>query len=161
MALCGIAAAEKSHALTPVLSSSVKENNSNNNNDSNKSDVKLYKLIDQATSALQTSGELDIWRAYVCVEYAILDLKLRYNIQEQTLNTDTIITSANPAVKQTGRKGTANEPKSRKRQVASEDHLGEVKARIQNLDLDQDRKILLQELRSCRDILKALASQQW
>jgi hypothetical protein len=45
---------------------------------------KLDRLIEQAKSILVESsnpGRLPLWRAYVALEYAILDLKLRYGLE--------------------------------------------------------------------------------
>jgi hypothetical protein len=45
---------------------------------------KLDRLVEKAKSILVESsnpGRLPLWRAYVALEYAILDLKLRYGLE--------------------------------------------------------------------------------
>jgi hypothetical protein len=75
---------------------------------------------------------LSLWRAYVALEYAILDLKLRYGLE------------GNPPPKP----------------VKSAD-LTTVKSMIGRLDLSSgDKKKLLDDLRLCRDIVKALVASK-
>ena len=96
---------------------------------------KLDRLIEQAKSILVESsnpGRLPLWRAYVALEYAILDLKLRYGLE------------GNPPPKP----------------VKSPD-LTTVKSMISRLDLSSgDKKKLLDDLRLCRDIVKALVASR-
>lgn len=96
---------------------------------------KLDRLIEQAKSILIESsnpGRLPLWRAYVALEYAILDLKLRYGLE------------GNPPPKP----------------VKSPD-LTTVKSMISRLDLSSgDKKKLLDDLRLCRDIVKALVASK-
>lgn len=96
---------------------------------------KLDRLIEQAKSILVESsnpGRLPLWRAYVALEYAILDLKLRYGLE------------GNPPPKP----------------VKSPD-LNTVKSMISRLDLSsEDKKKLLDDLRLCRDIVKALVASK-
>jgi hypothetical protein len=97
---------------------------------------KLDRLVEQAKSILVESsnpGRLPLWRAYVALEYAILDLKLRYGLE-----------------------GNPPPPKS----VKSPD-LTTVKSMISRLDLSSgDKKKLLDDLRLCRDIVKALVASK-
>lgn len=96
---------------------------------------KLDRLVEQAKSILVESnnpGRLPLWRAYVALEYAILDLKLRYGLE------------GNPPPKP----------------VKSPD-LTTVKSMIDRLDLSSgDKKKLLDDLRLCRDIVKALVASK-
>ena len=96
---------------------------------------KLDRLVEQAKSILVESsnpGRLPLWRAYVALEYAILDLKLRYGLE------------GNPPPKP----------------VKSPD-LTTVKSMIGRLDLSSgDNKKLLYDLRSCRNIVKALVASK-
>ena len=92
---------------------------------------KLGRLIEQAKSIVIASSNPDrtsLWRAYVALEYAILDLKLRHSLEGNLL------------------------PKP----VRSGD-LADVKLIIGRLDPSSgDKKKLLYDLRSCRNIVKAL-----
>ena len=92
---------------------------------------KLDRLIEQAKSIVNASSKPDrtsLWRAYVALEYAVLDLKLRHDLE------------GNPA------------PKA----VQTAD-LADAKLIIGRLNLDSDdKRKLLYDLRSCRNIVKAL-----
>ncbi|HEX2471915.1 MAG TPA: hypothetical protein VHJ59_04110 [Nitrososphaera sp.] len=96
---------------------------------------KLDRLVEQAKSIVVESSNpdrLSLWRAYVALEYAILDLKLRYGLE------------GNPPPKP----------------VKSVD-LATVKSMIGRLDLSSgDKKKLLDDLRLCRDIVKALVASK-
>jgi hypothetical protein len=96
---------------------------------------KLNRLVEQAKSILVESSNpdrLSLWRAYVALEYAILDLKLRYGLE------------GNPPSKP----------------VKSAD-LATVKSMIGRLNLSSgDKKKLLDDLRICRDIVKALVASK-
>ena len=97
---------------------------------------KLDRLVEQAKSILVESSKPDrllLWRVYVALEYAILDLKLRYGLE-----------------------GNPPPPKP----VKSPD-LTTVKSMISRLDLSSgDKKKLLDDLRLCRDIVKALVASK-
>ena len=92
---------------------------------------KLERLIGQAKSIVIASSNPDrmsLWRAYVALEYAILDLKLRQSLEGNPL------------------------PKA----VQAVD-LADAKLIIGRLDpYSDDKKKLLYDLRSCRNIVKAL-----
>lgn len=96
---------------------------------------KLNRLVEQAKSIVLESSNPDrmsLWRAYVALEYAILDLKLRHGLE------------GNPPPKP----------------VKSPD-LTTVKSMISRLDLSSgDKKKLLDDLRLCRDIVKALVASK-
>jgi hypothetical protein len=93
----------------------------------------LYRLVGQARSIVVESSNPDkvsLWRAYVALECAILDLKLRQGLE------------GNPPPKH----------------VKSAD-LATAKLMIRHLDLSsQDKKKLLSDLRSCRDVVKAIVA---
>ena len=96
---------------------------------------KLDRLVEQAKSIVLESSNPDrmsLWRAYVALEYAILDLKLHHGLE------------GNPS------------PKPFK----SAD-LATAKSTIGRLNLaSSDKKKLLYDLRSCRDIVKALVASK-
>jgi hypothetical protein len=96
---------------------------------------KLERLVEQAKSIVLDSSNPDrvsLWHAYVALEYAILDLKLRHGIEGSL------------------------PPKP----VKSAD-LSAAKSMIGRLDLSSsDKKKLLYDLRSCRDIVKALVASK-
>ena len=96
---------------------------------------KMDKLVEQAKSIVVESSNpdrLSLWRAYVALEYAILELKLRYGLE------------GNPPPKP----------------VKSAD-LAAAKSMIGRLDLSsEDKKKLLEDLRSCRDIVKTLVASK-
>ncbi len=95
----------------------------------------LHRLVEQARSIVVESSNPDkvsLWRAYVALEYAILDLKLHYGLEGSPL------------------------PKP----VKSAD-LATAKSTIGRLNLaSSDKKKLLYDLRSCRDIIKALVASK-
>ena len=96
---------------------------------------KMDKLVEQAKSIVVESSnpdKLSLWRAYVALEYAILELKLRYGLE------------GNPPPKP----------------VKSAD-LATAKSMIGRLDLSsEDKKKLLEDLRTCRDIVKTLVASK-
>ncbi len=95
----------------------------------------LYRLVEQARSIVVESSNPDkvsLWRAYVALECAILDLKLRYSLE-------------------------GNSPP---KYVKSAD-LATAKSMICQLDLSsQDKRKLLSDLRLCRDMVKALVASK-
>ena len=96
---------------------------------------KMDRLVEQAKSIVVESSNpdrLSLWRAYVALEYAILELKLRYGLE------------GNPPPKP----------------VKSVD-LAAAKSMIGRLDLSsEDKKKLLEDLRTCRDIVKTLVASK-
>ena len=96
---------------------------------------KLERLVEQAKLIIVESSNPDrvsLWRAYVALEYAILDLKLRHGLE------------GNP------------QPKP----VKSAD-LATAKSMIGRLDPSSgDKKKLLDDLRLCRDIVKTLVASK-
>ena len=95
----------------------------------------MYRLVEQAKSIVLESSNPDrmsLWRAYVALEYAILDLKLHHGLE------------GNPS------------PKPFK----SAD-LATAKSMVGRVNLpSSDKKKLLYDLRSCRDIVKALVASK-
>jgi hypothetical protein len=96
---------------------------------------KMDRLVEQAKSIVVESSNpdrLSLWRAYVALEYAILELKLRYGLE------------GNPPPKP----------------VKSAD-LAAAKSMIGRLDLStEDKKKLLEDLRTCRDLVKTLVASK-
>lgn len=94
---------------------------------------KLEELVDKAKAIVNASSQdkMSIWRAYVGLEYAILDLKLRHNLEGQT-------------------------PPNKPAKQATDIKVARVL--LARLDLSSDKKRLLYDLRACRDILKALVA---
>jgi hypothetical protein len=94
---------------------------------------KLDRLIEQAKSIVVANSSPDrasLWHAYVALEYAILDLKLCQGLE-------------------------GNQPP---KPVKSTD-LAAIKSMIARLDPSSgDKKKLLYDLRSCRDMVKALVA---
>ena len=95
----------------------------------------MDRLVEQARSIVLENSNPDrmsLWRAYVALEYAILDLKLRHGLE------------GNPP------------PKS-----AKSADLAAAKSMLITLDLSSgDKKKLLYDLRSCRNIIKALVASK-
>ncbi len=96
---------------------------------------KLDRLVEQARSiVLENSNpdKMSLWRAYVALEYAILDLKLRHGLE------------GNPPPK-----------------PAKSADFAAAMSMIRRLDLSSgDKKKLLYDLRSCRNIIKALVASK-
>lgn len=92
---------------------------------------RLDDLVRQAGEVLGKDDGNSLWRAYVAVESAILDVKLRHRLENE---------QPPPAPKRTAKK---------------EDLIVQARSKLAQLDLQGDRKKLLYDLRSCRDALKA------
>jgi hypothetical protein len=94
---------------------------------------KLEGLVKQAQSIIASSSNPDrmsLWSVYVVLEYAILDLKLRHSLE-------------------------GNSPPMPTKTV----DFTTAKSMIDKLDPSSvDKKKLLYDLRSCRDIVKALVA---
>lgn len=95
---------------------------------------RLEELVGKA-KRIVAAGDPDrqsLWRAYVAVEYAILDLKLRHNLE-----------------------GEAPPAKLAKKAAS----VTSAKSMLDRIDLSSpDRKKLLRDLRACRDMLKVLVA---
>jgi hypothetical protein len=102
-------------------------------------DGKLDELVGQAkaiVAAAIAAGDPDrasLWRAYIALEYAILDLKLRHRLEGE------------------------EPPKKPAKKAVS---IAEARSMLDRIDLSaaDDSKKLLYDLRSCRDIIKALVA---
>jgi hypothetical protein len=94
---------------------------------------KLDRLVEQAKSIVVASSNPDrasLWHAYVALEYAILDLKLHQDLE-------------------------GNQPPK----PAKSADLAAAKSMIGRLDPSAgDKKKLLYDLRSCRDMVKVLVA---
>ena len=93
---------------------------------------RLSDLVGEAkTIVAGNPDKVSIWRAYVAIEYSILDIKLRYNLEGET-------PPAKPA----------------KKSISIE----QARLMLDRIDLSLDRKKLLYDLRACRNVLKALVA---
>ncbi|MEW6605438.1 MAG: hypothetical protein AB1351_12230 [Thermoproteota archaeon] len=95
---------------------------------------RLPELVAQAKAIV--AGDPDralLWRAYVALEYAVMDLKLRHGLEGEA------------------------PPKPAKKPV----DIAQARSMLARLDLSSsssDKKKLLYDLRSCRDVVKALVA---
>lgn len=89
---------------------------------------RLGGLLQAAKEHLE---EGSLWRAYVAVESAILDVKMRHGLELEA------------------------PPAPLKRTAKKDDLLADAKSRLLLLDAAGDKKKLLYELRTIRDALKA------
>jgi hypothetical protein len=112
-------------------------------------DSKIHSLLNQAITNLKSydldncNNSLSLWRAYIDIEYAILVLKLSYNHIES---------KQQARFKKTNIKNVTE----RKILMRPEDcnyEIKRLKSLLRHLDF-QDKKLLLNELRSNRDLLK-------
>jgi hypothetical protein len=93
---------------------------------------KLDELLDHAKAIVEGAPDrASLWRAYVALEYADLDLKLRHRLE-----------------------GEAQPEKRAKKSV----DITEARLMLTRIDLSSDKRKLLRDLRSCRDIIKALVA---
>jgi hypothetical protein len=112
-------------------------------------DGKIRDLVAQAQSLLRRTADdpKSLWRAYVAVEYAILDIKLRHGLEHEL---------SPPTPKRTAkREDLLSIATTKLARIALEANGG-------NDDDDKEnrsRKKLLYELRECRDALKALLAK--
>jgi hypothetical protein len=91
---------------------------------------KLAGLVQQARELAGREDRMSLWRAYVAIEYAILDVKMRHGLE-----------------------GEARPAKPKK------PDLQQARAMLEKIDLAAaDRKKLLYDLRACRDVLKVLVA---
>lgn len=91
------------------------------------------ELVARARSILfsKEPGRMELWRAYVAIECAILDLKLRSEIE--------------------GEKPPARPPKKTI-------DLAMARALLDHINTKTDEKKLLYDLRACRDAIKSLVA---
>jgi hypothetical protein len=95
-------------------------------------DGRVRELVGQAMEAMTSS---DAWRAYVAVEYAVLEVKMRRGLEHEP---------SPPPPKRTAKKA---------------DLLAIAGEKLALLDYGGDAKKLLYELRVSRDALKASAAK--
>jgi hypothetical protein len=114
-------------------------------------DSKIHSLLNHAIINLNSydsndnNNSLLLWRAYIDIEYAILVLKLSYNIVE---------TNRQARFKKSNTKNITERKISTKPKDNDDDHeIKRLKSVLRHLDF-QDKKLLLSELRSKRDLLK-------
>jgi hypothetical protein len=96
---------------------------------------KLSELVDRAKAIVAGENNPDrasLWRAYVALEYAILDLKLRHGLEGE------------------------QPPRPARKPV----DIAQARSMLARLDLSSssDKKKLLYDLRSCRDVVKAIVA---
>ena len=100
---------------------------------------KVPELVSKAKSFLAKPGAEqsdDCWQAYVCMEYAILDLKLSNKMEALP------VTAA----------------KRRRVKMTPAEKLAAAREKLDALKLDQEPPELLQSLRDCREPLKDLVA---
>jgi hypothetical protein len=93
---------------------------------------RLCELVKKAKAIV--AGDPDrasLWRAYVALEYAVMDLKMRNGLE-----------------------GEAPPEKPAKKVI----DISEARSMLARLDLSGDKRKLLYDLRSCRDVVKALVA---
>ena len=112
-------------------------------------DSKIHSLLNHAITKLRSyasdnyNNSLSLWHAYIDIEYAILVLKLSYNHVETKQQTRF-------------KKSNIKQVTERKILVKPEDcnhEIKRLKSVLSHLN-SQDKKLLLNELRSNRDLLK-------
>lgn len=112
-------------------------------------DSKIHSLLNHAITKLRSyasdnyNNSLSLWRAYIDIEYAILVLKLSYNHIE---------TKQQARFKKTNTKNVTKKKLLMKPKDCNHE-IKQLKSVLRHLDF-QDKKLLLTELRSNRDLLK-------
>lgn len=112
-------------------------------------DSKIHSLLNHAITNLKSydsdnyNNSLSLWRAYVDIEYAVLVLKLSYNHIE---------TKQQARFKKTNTKNVTKKKLLMKPKDCNHE-IKQLKSVLRHLDF-QDKKLLLDELRSNRDLLK-------
>jgi hypothetical protein len=93
---------------------------------------KLDELIEKAKAIVAGNPDkASLWRAYVALEYAVMDLKLRHHLE-----------------------GQISPPSPAKELI----DIAAARSMLDRIDLSSDKKKLLYDLRSCRDVVKALVA---
>lgn len=93
---------------------------------------RLSELVEKAKAIVEGNPDkASLWRAYVALEYAVMDIKLRHSLEGEALPT-----------------------KPAKKAI----NIVEARSMLARLDLSGDKKKLLRDLRSCRDVVKALVA---
>ena len=120
-------------------------------------DSKIHSLLNHAITNLNSydsngnNNSLSLWHAYIDIEYAILVLKLSYNNVE---------TNRQARFKKSNIKKITGRKISMKPEEEEDNHkIKRLKSILRHLDF-QDKKLLLNELRFNRDILKKLVTKR-
>ena len=112
-------------------------------------DSKIHSLLNHAITILKSydsdnyNNSLSLWRAYIDIEYAILVLKLRYN----HIETKQQARFKKSNIKNVTKKKILTKPEDCNQEIK------QLKSVLRHLDF-QDKELLLNELRSTRDLLK-------
>ena len=112
-------------------------------------DSKIHSLLNHAITNLKSydsdnyNNSLSLWRAYIDIEYAILVLKLSYN----HIETKQQASFKKSNIKHVTKKKILMKPEDYNHEIKR------LKSVLRHLDF-QDKKLLLNELRSNRDLLK-------
>ena len=110
---------------------------------------KIHSLLNHAITNLKSydsdnyNNSLSLWRAYIDIEYAILVLKLRYN----HIETKQQARFKKSNIKNVTKKKILMKPEDCNHEIK------QLKSVLRHLDF-QDKELLLNELRSNRDLLK-------
>jgi hypothetical protein len=119
-------------------------------------DSKIHSLLNHAITNLNSydsddnNDSLSLWRAYIDIEYAILVLKLSYNNVE---------TKRQARYKKKSKIKNLTERKIPMKPEDDHNHeIKRLKSVLRRLDF-RDKKLLLNELRSNRDLLKKLVAK--
>ena len=119
-------------------------------------DSKIHSLINHAITNLNNydsddnNDSLSLWRAYTDIEYAILVLKLSYNNVE---------TKRQARYKKSKIKNLTERKIPMKPEEDDNHKIKRLKSSLRHLDF-RDKKLLLNELRSNRDVLKKLVAKR-
>jgi hypothetical protein len=93
---------------------------------------KLAELVEKAKAIVAGDPDREsLWRAYVALEYAIMEIKLRHGLE-----------------------GEAPPAKPAKKAI----DIAQARSALAQLDLSSDNRKLLHDLRSCRDVVKILVA---
>lgn len=112
-------------------------------------DSKIHSLLNNAITNLNSydsddnNDSLSLWRAYIDIEYAILVLKLSYN----NVETKRLARYKKSNIKNLSKRKIPMKPEDDNYEIKR------LKSVLRHLDF-QDKKLLLDELRSNRDLLK-------
>jgi hypothetical protein len=118
-------------------------------------DSKVHSLLNNAITNLNSYNSddnnysLSLWRAYIDIEYAILVLKLSYN----NVETKRQARYKKSNIKSLSKRKIPMKPKDDNYEIKR------LKSVLRHLDF-RDKKLLLNELRSNRDLLKKLVAKR-
>jgi hypothetical protein len=118
-------------------------------------DSKIHSLLNNAITNLNSydsddnNDSLSLWRAYIDIEYAILVLKLSYN----NVETKRLARYKKSNIKNLSKRKIPMKPEDDNYEIKR------LKSVLRHLDF-RDKKLLLNELRSNRDLLKKLVAKR-